>query len=235
MSDGGKGIEGIMDELRGRSEPLHRAGMARFGMNVGTALGGTSVPQLRALARRVGKSHETAAALWATNVHEARLLATMVEEPATVTEEQMEAWVKDLSSWDLCDQCCINLFWLTPYAWSKAVEWPSRQEEFVRRAGFALMAVLAVHDKDASDARFAELLPIIEAGSDDGRNFVRKAVNWALRQIGKRNMELNRTAVECATRIAGRGNRAASWIAADALRELRSDAVQARLRSERER
>jgi 3-methyladenine DNA glycosylase AlkD len=207
--------------------------MARFGIDTRTALGGTSVPQLRSMARRVGKDHELAAALWATNVLEARLLATMVDGPMQVTEEQMEAWAMEFRSWDLCDQCCTNLFWRTPYAWPKAIEWSLRQEEFVKRAAFVLMAVLAVHDKKAADARFVDLLAIIERECEDPRNFVRKAVNWALRQIGKRNLELNREAVECAIKISKRDSKAARWIAADALRELRSDAVQARLRLRR--
>ncbi|MDW5564007.1 MAG: DNA alkylation repair protein [Methanomassiliicoccus sp.] len=224
-------VSKVMDELRARSNEASRAGMARYGIDTTAALGGSSVPQMRAMARRLGKNHAVAAALWSTGVHEARILATMVDEPTTVTEEQMEAWALEFRSWDLCDQCCTNLFVATPYAWPKAVEWPRRPEEFVRRAGFVLMAVLAVHDKKAPDARFLDLLPVIENGADDDRNFVRKAVNWALRQIGKRDMELNRAAVECALRIAGRESKAARWIAADALRELRDDVVQARLQA----
>jgi 3-methyladenine DNA glycosylase AlkD len=231
VADSDAMIEEIMSDLRSRSDETSRAGMARFGVNVDTALGGTSVPQMRALARKVGRSHDIAAALWATGVHEARILATMVDEPAKVTEGQMESWVLEFRSWDICDQCCTNLFWRTPYAWQKTSEWPLRQEEFVKRAGFVLMAVLAVHDKKADDARFLGLLPEIEREADDQRNFVRKAMNWALRQIGKRNIELNRAAVECAMRIAGQGSRSAKWIAADALRELRSEAVQDRLRA----
>lgn len=224
-------VENMMSELRGRSDPAARAGMARYGIDADTALGGTSIPQMRAMARRARRDHELAAALWATGVHEARILATMVDDPAKVTEAQMESWVSEFRSWDVCDQCCSNLFGWTSLAWSKAVEWSLREEEFVRRAGYVLMAVLAVHDKKAPDAEFLELLPAIERGADDNRNFVRKAVNWALRQIGKRNLQLNHAAMECATRISERDSRAARWIAADALRELRSDAVQARLRS----
>ncbi|MBI0583815.1 MAG: DNA alkylation repair protein [Methanomassiliicoccus sp.] len=220
-----------MEELRSREDPAARAGMARYGIGTGTALGGTSIPVLRAMAKRAGKDHALAGALWATGVHEARLLATMVDDPKQVTEAQMEAWAGDFHSWDICDQCCSNLFAATPFAWPKAEEWACREEEFVKRAGFALMAVLAVHDKKAGNERFIALLPLIEEASDDDRNFVRKAVNWALRQIGKRNLELNRAAIERGESIGGRGGRAAKWIAADALRELRSEAVQARLRS----
>lgn len=222
-----------MSELRARSDPASREGMARYGIDTSTALGGTSVPMLRALARRAGKDHGLAAALWSTGVHEARILATMVDDPALVTEEQMEAWAAEFRSWDLCDQSCNNLFWRTPFAWPKAFEWSQRQEEFVRRAGFVLMAVLAVHDKRSPDARFLDLLPLIERGACDERNFVRKAVNWALRQIGKRSLELNGVAVECSLRISQQDSKAARWIAGDALRELRSEAVQARLRAKR--
>ncbi len=224
-------VESIMSELRARSDPESRVGMARYGIDTSTALGGTTVPVLRAMAQRAGKDHELAAALWATGVHEARILATMVDDPVQVTEEQMEAWAAEFRSWDICDQSCNNLFWRTPFAWPKAFEWSLRQEEFVRRAGFVLMAVLAVHDKHAGDERFAELLERIERECEDERNYVRKAVNWALRQIGKRNLELNRAAIERAERIAAHDSRAARWIAADALRELRSEAVQARLRA----
>ena len=226
-------VESIMSELRSRSNPESRAGMARYGIDTSTALGGTSVPMLRDMARRAGKDHELAAGLWSTGVQEARILATMVDDPTQVTEEQMEAWAAEFRSWDICDQCCSNLFGRTPFAWPKAFEWPLRQEEFVRRAGFVLMAVLAVHDKRAADSRFLDLLPVIERGAGDERNFVRKAVNWALRQIGKRSLELNGAAVECALRISKQDSRAARWIAADALRELRGEAVQARLRAKR--
>jgi 3-methyladenine DNA glycosylase AlkD len=222
-------LQSIMTELRARADPASAEGMARYGIASGNALGGTSVPQLRAMAKRMGKDHALAAALWSTEVHEARLLATMVDDPHQVSERQMESWAGDLDSWDICDQACANLFWVTSWGWVKANEWPSREEEFVKRAGFALMAALAVHDKRAGDDRFVDLLSLIEREADDERNYVRKAVNWALRQIGKRNTALNREAAETAERIAGRGSRAARWIGSNALREIQSEAVRTRL------
>jgi 3-methyladenine DNA glycosylase AlkD len=218
-----------MSELRARADPAAREGMARYGIDTSTALGGTSIPQLRAAARRAGPDHRLAAALWDTGVHEARILATMVEEPSLVTEGQMDSWTAEFRSWDLCDQCCTNLFRRTPYAWPKALEYSLRPEEFVKRAGFVLMAVLAVHDKGADDGKFIALLDVIERECEDPRNYVRKAVNWALRQIGKRGLDLNRAAVERAEKISQHESKAARWIAADALRELRSAEVHARL------
>jgi 3-methyladenine DNA glycosylase AlkD len=204
-------------------------GMARFGIDTTRAVGVT-VTELRRLARDLGSDHELAAALWASGVHEARLLATLVDDPAMVSEAQMEAWVADLDSWDVCDGVCGNLFDRTPFALDKAVEWSSREPEFQKRAAFALMASAAVHLKDLPDAAFASLLPVIRAQAIDDRNYVKKAVSWALRQIGKRSPGLNSQAVRTAEQIERIDSRAARWVARDALRELRSDAVQARLR-----
>ena len=203
--------------------------MARFGIDTGRAMGVT-VTELRPFARDLGHDHELAAALWASGVHEARLLASLVDEPAMVSETQMEAWVGDLDSWDVCDGVCGNLFDRTPFALDKAVEWSSREPEFEKRAAFALMASAAVHRKDLPDAAFASLLPVIRAQAIDERNYVKKAVSWALRQIGKRSSGLNSRAVRTAEQIERIDSRAARWVARDALRELRSDAVQARLR-----
>lgn len=219
----------VMGELRSRADPASLAGMARYGIATDRALGGTSVPQLRALAKRMGRDHRLAAALWDTDVHEARILATMVDDPAEVSEGQMEAWAADFRSWDLCDQCCSNLFSYTAFNWKKAVEWSGREETYVKRASFALMAALAVHDKKSADRRFLELLPLIEEAASDDRNYVKKAVNWALRQIGKRNLVLNEAAIACGERIRAGGSRSGRWIAADALRELRSEAVRQRI------
>jgi 3-methyladenine DNA glycosylase AlkD len=204
-------------------------GMARFGIDSGRAVGVT-VTELRPFARDLGRDHELAAALWASGVHEARLLASLVDEPDMVSEAQMEAWVADLDSWDVCDGVCGNLFDRTPFALDKAVEWSSRQPEFEKRAAFALMASAAVHRKDLPDAAFASLLPVIRAEATDERNYVKKAVSWALRQIGKRSSGLNPPAIRTAEQIERIDSRAARWVARDALRELRSDAVQARLR-----
>jgi 3-methyladenine DNA glycosylase AlkD len=203
--------------------------MGRFGIDTRNALGVT-VTELRGLARRIGRDHDLAAALWQSEIHEARLLATMVDEPSSVTEAQMERWVSDLTSWDLCDQLCGNLFDRTPYAFDKALGWSRRDEEFVKRAGFALMATSAVHRKDVSDARFEVFLPAISAQATDDRNYVKKAVSWALRQIGKRSPSLNRKAIATAREIERIDARAARWIARDVLRELESPAVRDRLR-----
>jgi len=194
----------------------------RFGLNA---------PQFRALARELGKNHALALQLWDTGNTDARILATLVDEPTLVTEAQMERWARDFDSWDVCDSACCYLFDKTGIAYRKAVEWSAREEEFVKRAGFALMAYLAVHDKRAPDAAFERFLPIIEREAGDERNFVKKAVNWALRQIGKRNSRLNRRAIAAARRIRKLHSRTARWIASDALRELQSEAVERRLRA----
>ncbi len=203
--------------------------MGRFGIDTRNALGVT-VTELRGLARRIGRDHGLAAALWQSEIHEARLLATMVDEPSSVTEAQMERWVSDLTSWDLCDQLCGNLFDRTPYAFDKALGWSRRDEEFVKRAGFALMATSAVHRKDVSDARFEVFFPAISAQATDDRNYVKRAVSWALRQIGKRSVGLNRKAIATAREIERIDARAARWIARDVLRKLESPAVRDRLR-----
>lgn len=218
----------IISELKRRSNPKDREGMARFGINPQYALG-IRVPVLRSLARKTGKNHELARDLWASRMHEARILASMVDEPGKVTEAQTERWVKDFNSWDLCDQCCLNLFDELPFAFRKASEWPKNQREFVRRAGFALMACLAWQAKGIRDGEFLKFFPIIKKYSTDERNFVRKAVNWALRQIGKRNLNLNKHAIKVAKEIKKINSKTARWIATDAIRELTDGKVRARL------
>jgi 3-methyladenine DNA glycosylase AlkD len=218
--------------LRALADPAVTASMARFALPIDRALGVTT-PQLRRLAREIGRNHNLALELWATEVSEARLLAPMIDEPSRVSVEQMEQWVHDLDSWGICDDCCFELFDRTRFAWRKALEWSRRRREFEKRAGFALMAALARHDRDAPDSKFAPFLTAIERESGDGRNFVKKAVNWALREIGKRNEPLNRAAIERARAIQAIGTPSARWIASDALRELRSPAVQARLKAKR--
>jgi 3-methyladenine DNA glycosylase AlkD len=218
----------IVAELRGMESEHNRQGMARFGIATEHALG-ISVADLRKLARRAGKDHALAEQLWDTGLHEARILASIVDVPAEVTEEQMERWVRGFDSWDLCDQCCGNLFWQTEHAARKAFEWSEREPEFEKRAGFALMAYIAWHDKGAPDDFFLSFLPVIEREAGDRRNFVRKAVNWALRHIGKRNAALNAAAITLAQSILDSGDRDARWVASDALRELTSDAVRGRL------
>jgi 3-methyladenine DNA glycosylase AlkD len=221
----------ILSELRSLADPAGLEAMARFGARPKKALGGISNPVLKELAKRVGKNHELAQDLWASGFNEARMVAAMIDVPAMVTEAQMEHWVAGFDNWAICDCCCSYLFDKTPLAYPKAFEWSEREEEYVKRAGYALMAVLAVHDKKSPDERFLEFLPVIKAGSDDSRNFVKKAVNWALRQVGKRNANLNRAAIETAREMHALGSSSAKWIASDALRELTGEAVQARLRS----
>jgi 3-methyladenine DNA glycosylase AlkD len=203
-------------------------GMARFGIRAKRVFG-ASVPAIRRLAREIGKDHALAQALWESEIFDARLLASLVDDPAKVTSSQMEAWARDFDSWAVCDGCCCNLFDRTPFAYAKAIAWSRRKDEFVKRAGFVLMAGLAVHDKRAEDARFEPFFPRIRGEASDGRNMVKKGVNWALRQIGKRNVALNKRAIAEARVIAGMDAPSARWIASDALRELTSDAVRARL------
>jgi 3-methyladenine DNA glycosylase AlkD len=211
------------------ADPSRRPGMAKVGINVRRALG-VSIPELRRLARRIGVDHELAQTLWTTGVHEARILAGMVDDPARVTSAQMDAWAKDFDSWDLCDQVCGCLFDRTSRARTKAEAWIRRDQEFVRRAGFTLIAGLAVHRPDVRDRDLAELLPLIEASAADDRNYVKKSVSWALRQIGKRSSGLNRRAIASSKRIAKSESPGARWAARDALRELTGEAVQDRLR-----
>lgn len=221
--------EEILKQLKSLSNPEAIEGMARFGINPNNTYG-VSIPDLRKIAQETGKDHTLALQLWSSGIHEARILAGMIHEPEKVTGEQMEAWVADFDSWDVCDQVCSNLFDKTGLAYQKAIEWSDREEEFVKRAGFVLMAALAVHDKKAGDEKFLEFLPVIKKEAFDDRNFVKKAINWALRQIGKRNMNLNRAAIETAKEIQGIDSKAAKWIASDALRELTDEKTQKRLR-----
>jgi len=214
------------------ADPSRLSGMARYGIATERAFGIT-VTQLRGYARTLGRDQELAEELWDSGVHEARLLATMVAEPALVTEVQVDAWIRDVDSWDLCDGLCGNLVDRTPFALDKVVEWTARDEEFVKRAGFALIAWMAVHRKDLNDECFEAFLPTIREGSTDERNYVKKAVNWALRQIGKRSEGLNRRSIETARDIQRMDSRAARWIATDALRELTSEPVQEHLRTTR--
>jgi 3-methyladenine DNA glycosylase AlkD len=215
--------------LHCEARPAELAGMARFGIDIEQRLG-LSMPAMRRIAKAIGRDHALALALWDTGTPDARIVAGMVADPRRLTSRQMDVWVKGLRSWDVCDQVCGSAFLQSPWAWNKVAAWSGRRDEFVRRAAFALLATLAVHDHDSPDERFVRALVLVEAAAVDDRNFVRKAVNWALRNIGKRNAALNGAAIEAAKRIGQRGTRAARWIAADALRELTNQARQARLR-----
>ena len=205
--------------LHSNARPEALESLERFGI-VGNGRLGLSVPAMRGMARTLGRDHALAQALWDTGIPDARIVASMVAEPALLTSRQMDAWVKGFAAWDVCDQTCLNAFVKSPLAWGKVEAWAKRKEEFVRRASFALLATLAVHDKKASDASFITALALVEAGAMDDRNFVKKAVNWALRGIGKRNTNLREQATAAALRIQQQRSKSARWIAADALREL---------------
>jgi len=222
-------IDDVLKRLKSKARPDQIEGMARYGMTAEGRLG-VSVPEMRKLAKELGKDYDLALTLWKTGIPEARIVAALVGEPERLTEEQMEDWVKDINSWDVCDQVCMNFFDRSPLAWKKIVDWSARDEEFVKRTAFSLIASLAVHDKKATDQTFMDLLLLIKRESVDPRNFVKKAVNWALRSIGKRNLNLNKAALEAAEVISQLDSKSARWIASDALRELQSDSVQNRLK-----
>jgi len=220
----------VMRTLKALGSPENVAGMARFGIVVRNAYG-VSAPALKKLAKQIGRDHALAQQLWRSGNHDARGLAALIDDPAVVDAQQMESWVKDFDSWAVVDGACNNLFRKTAFARRKAIEWAEREEEFVKRAGFSLMACLAVHDKGATDARFLRYLAIIKREARDERNFVKKAVNWALRQIGKRNLRLRQAAISTAKQLRHLDSKAARWIAADALRELTSKKTVAMVRA----
>ena len=222
-------VEEVLKKLRSKAKPDRLEGMSRYGMVAERRLG-VSVPDMRKMAKELGKNHKLALKLWKTGIPEARIVAAMIDEPEKLTEKQMEDWVKDINFWDICDQVCMNLFEKTPLAWKKILDWSNREEEFIKRTAFALIACLAWHDKEAEDEKFIKLLPVIKHGATDERNFVKKAVNWALRNIGKRNPKLNKATIKAAREIRGIDSKAARAIASDAIKELESPAVQRRLR-----
>lgn len=203
-------------------------GMSRFGIHA-KKIYGLSIPMLRKMARSIGKDHELALMLWDQESREGRILASMIEEVNRVAGEQLERWVKSFDSWEVCDQCCMNLIEKSVFAWRKALEWSSSPEEFIKRAGFVLMARLAVSNRSAPDKCFEECFPYIIRESTDNRTYVKKAVNWALRQIGKRDVSLNGQAIQIALDLKSSDAKSARWIGSDALRELQSEMVQKRL------
>jgi 3-methyladenine DNA glycosylase AlkD len=220
----------VIDALKSLADLDYLAGMTHFAIKTDRALG-VSAPRMRKLAKEIGTDHKLALELWESNIHEARIVAALIDDPKQVTKSQMNDWVRQFDNWAVCDACCCVLFDKTPFVWDKAIEWPRREEEFVRRAGFVLMAALAVHDKRAPDKKFLPFFNIIKRYADDERNFVKKAINWALRQIGKRNIPLNKKAIVVAKEIRKMDSPAARWIAGDAIRELTNKKVLARLRS----
>ncbi len=220
------------DQLRSRMPPKRtstpakatRDGMARYGLPSDNALG-VSMTNMKVLGKRLGKNHELAAALWDTGVYEARMMTSFVDEPARVTSAQMDRWYRDFDNWGICDTVCFHLFDRTPHAWHKVAKWHAQREEFVKRAAFALLASLALHDKTADDALFLESLTLVERAATDARNFVKKGVSWALRAVGRRNPALDAAAVTVARRLADSTQAAPRWVGKDALRELTSAAV----------
>ena len=224
----------VLKDLQALTDPDYKAGLSRFGINNETALG-IKLPILQQYAKQLNKNHSLALELWKTKVNEARLLAIFLANPKEFTMALMEQWVADFDSWDICDQACARLFTRTPWAYSKAIEWTSRMPEFEKRAGFVLMATLAIHDKKAPDTAFTQFFKLIEKEAGDERNFVKKAINWALRQIGKRNINLNQAAIIIAHRMYQQPHKSSRWIATDALRELTNLNLNAKLQAKAKR
>ena len=218
----------LLKQLKALSQPKAIANLAKFGITPERTFG-VSLPDLRKLAKELGTDHQFAQQLWTNNIRETRILASLIADPQLISEQQMEQWALDFDYWEICDQCCSNLFRYTPIAYQKAIEWSTREEEFVKRAGFALMAGLVISDKKAPNTQFEQFFPLIIREATDARPMVKKAINWALRQMGKRNLELNKRAIDTAKVLQKLDAKSANWIASDALRELRSEAVQKRL------
>jgi len=218
----------ILEKLKALENPKNVEGMARYGINPKNNLG-VSIYILRPIAKKIGRDHDLALKLWDSGIHDARLLACFIDDPEKVTGKQMDSWAKNFDSWDICDQACTSLFDQTSLAWTKAFEWAERNEEFVKRAAFSLIAGLSVHDKKANDEKFERFMPIIKKHAIDKRNYVKKADNWALRNIGKRNINLNKKAIKTAEELLKTENKTAIWIAKDALKELTSEKVKQRL------
>jgi len=209
----------VLKELKAAAVPANLAGMARFAIG-GEKRMGVSVPEMRKLAKNIGTDHKLALELWETGIPEAMIVAGMIDDPAKVTSGQMDKWAGDFESWDVCDQVCMNLFDRTKFAWEKPFEWAKDEREFVRRAAFSLMAVLAWHRRDLPDKDFIKFFPLLETYATDERNFVKKAVNWALRQFGKRSQEAKKLALQLAYKIQKIDSKSARWIASDAIKEL---------------
>jgi len=224
----------VLSRLHSLSNPENIQGMARYGINPKNNFG-VSIYKLRPFAKEIGTNHQLALQLWDSGIHDARLLAVFIEDPNLVTSEQMDSWAAVFDSWDVCDQTCTSLFDRTKYAWKKVFEWAKRDEEFVRRAAFSIIAGLAVHDKAAPDQQFEKLFSLISLYAVDERNYVKKAVNWALRNIGKRNMALNKKAIRCAQELLKKDSSSARWIARDAIRELTSEKIQKRMQRKKKK
>lgn len=222
-------VKEIIEILKSKANAKNVDGMARFGINKKGTLG-VAIPELRKLAKKIGKDHKLALGLWESGIHEAKILAGYIADPKLITEEQFEKWVNDFDSWDVCDQVCSSVFDKTKFAYTKVFELSKRKEDFVKRTAFTLIACLAVHDKQAINSKFIQFLPIIKRESVDERNFVKKAVNWALRQVGKRNRVLNKKSIKVAEEIQKINSKSAKWIANNALAELKNEAMQKKLK-----
>jgi 3-methyladenine DNA glycosylase AlkD len=225
-------VESVVASLKRLASKRYRDGMSRYGLPSDNAFG-VPVGAIQKLAKRLGRNHDLALALWETGWYEARMLAAFVDEPEHVTPAQMDRWCREFDNWGICDTVCFHLFDRTPHAFRKVSQWAGRRDEFVKRASFALLACLALHDKRTGDKPFADCLPLIERAASDERNFVKKGVSWALRGIGRRSLDLNVAAVELARRLAASSNVAARWVGKDALRELTSPAVSRKLNARR--
>ena len=220
-------VQSALGWLKSHASQATLDGMARYAIPSDKALG-VAMKDIKALGKTLGRNQELAAALWRTGLYEARMLVSFVGDPARLTSAQMDRWCRDFDNWGICDTLCFKLFDQTPHAWAKVADWGDRPEEFVKRAAFALLASLALHDKNAGDAQFLETLPLIERAATDERNFVKKGVNWALRSIGRRNATLNAAAVTLARRLAASPHAAPRWVGKDALREFTKLAVKKR-------
>jgi len=222
--------EEIIKKIKSSGSKKNVEGMARFGIRPKTKVYGAPIPELRKIAKIVGKNHKLALRLWDSGIHEARILAGYIEESEKITEKQLEKWVKSFDSWDIVDQVCSACLDKTSFAKKKIFELSERKEEFVKRTAFTLMCCLSVHDKNMPDREFINFFPIIKKAATDERNFVKKAVNWALRQIGKRNKRLNRKAIRLAKEIKGINSKSAKWIASNALSELTNHKIIKRIK-----
>jgi 3-methyladenine DNA glycosylase AlkD len=224
----------VLSELKRVGTPATRDGMARYGITARKALGVT-MAQLKVIAGKLPRNHALALELWKSEWYEARMLATLIDDPGQVTPQQMEEWCRDFDSWAICDTACFKLFDQSPHAWAKVWAWSERKEEFVLRASFALLASLALHDRKTSDEPFLETLPLIEKSAWDNRNFVKKGVSWALRSVGSRSPDLHRACIELSTRLAASSNSAERWVGKDALKDLSRQLVKDRVERKEKR
>ena len=217
-------IKDIVAKLKSKANPDNLKGMARYGISTTNRLG-NSIPFLRELAKEIGKNHKLALGLWKEGIDETRILASMIGEEDKLTEVQCEKWVADFNSWDVCDQICMNLFKKLPFAEKKIKEWAKREEEFVKRAAFSLIACITVYDKDKPDNEFIKFFPLIKKAATDERNYVKKAVSWALRNIGKRNKSLNKEVIKFAKKLEKTDHKSARWIAKDTLKDIQKEKI----------